>query len=222
VVLATRHDNSLVKKNQIVAGAKVIPLTIDKSAVEQVEAICAGHEVIRVSSLQSLPVGIIVTGSEVCQGLIPDRFGPVLIDKVHHYGCTLVGIRHTEDNADQIKDEIEDMIALGSRLVMVSGGMSVDADDITPQAIAQSCDQIITYGSPVLPGAMFMLAYRQGIPILGVPACGMFHRITVLDLVLPRILAGERLTKRDLTRLAHGGLCQNCDPCHYPDCAFGK
>jgi molybdopterin biosynthesis enzyme len=100
--------------------------------------------------------------------------------------------------------------------------MPVDADDVTPSAISEVSDRIVTYGAPVLPGAMFMMGYMKDIPILGIPACGMYHKITVFDILFPRILAGERLTRRDITKLGHGGLCQNCESCRYPNCTFGR
>lgn len=222
VVVATLHNNTLVEAHQTLAGAKIIPLTIEKKSIETLESICDGQAVLSIKPLQSLPIGIVVTGDEVCHGLIDDRFGPVLAAKVDQLGCTLVGLLYADDQVTNISAQIEILIAAGAKIVMISGGMSVDADDVTPQAIEQSADQVISYGTPVLPGAMFMLAYQGEVALLGVPACGMFHRVTVLDLVLPRILAGERLVRRDLTQLAHGGLCQNCNLCHYPNCSFGK
>jgi molybdopterin biosynthesis enzyme len=123
---------------------------------------------------------------------------------------------------ERIKEAIEGQIKAGAQIVLVSGGMSVDADDVTPSAIRGVSDRIVTYGSPILPGAMFMLGYNKDVPILGIPACGMYYRITVFDIVFPRILAGEILTRRDITSLGHGGLCQNCKNCRYPNCAFGR
>ena len=82
--------------------------------------------------------------------------------------------------------------------------------------------QEVHYGASVLPGAMFLVAYLGEIPLLGVPGCGLYHRTTVLDLVLPRILAGERITRKELAFLGHGGLCRDCPECSFPHCSFGK
>lgn len=223
VILATLHNNTPVKEGQVVAGTRIIPLIIEKEKIEQVEEYCAsGFPLIWVEELKSLQIGIVVTGTEVYEGRIEDRFGPVLADKVRNYGSRLLNIRYAPDNLEIIKNEISRLLDEGAELVMTSGGMSVDADDVTPAAIRKVADEVITYGSPVLPGAMFMLAYKGDVPILGVPACGMFYRITVLDLILPRLLTGEKLKRSDLTRLAHGGLCLGCNICRYPVCPFGK
>ncbi|MBO8158404.1 molybdopterin-binding protein [Thermosyntropha sp.] len=223
IILATLHNNTPVKEGQIVAGTRIIPLVIEKEKIEQVESYCqADCPVIWVEEMECIKVGIVVTGTEVYEGRITDRFGPVLADKVKNYGCELAGISYAPDDKALIKQEILKLIDKGAELVMTSGGMSVDADDVTPAAIREMADEVITYGSPVLPGAMFMLAYKGDVPILGVPACGMFYKVTVLDLVLPRILSGEKLERRDLTRLAHGGLCLGCKVCRYPVCPFGK
>ncbi|SHG62889.1 molybdenum cofactor cytidylyltransferase [Thermosyntropha lipolytica DSM 11003] len=223
VILATLHNHTPVKEGQIVAGTRVIPLVIEKEKIEQVEKYCAiDSPLIWIEELKSLKIGIVVTGTEVYEGRIEDRFGPVLAAKVQNYGSNLLATCYAPDNVEMIKDKIKELIDQGAELIMTSGGMSVDADDVTPTAIREIADEVITYGSPVLPGAMFMLAYKGDIPVLGVPACGMFYRITVLDLVLPRILAGEKLQRADLVKLAHGGMCWGCPTCHYPVCPFGK
>lgn len=223
VIISTLHNNTLVEKDKTVAGTRIIPLTIDKDKIEKVENICEKYgKVIWVKDLKQYRAGIVVTGTEVFEGRIKDRFGPVLEQKVKDYGCIFNGIRYAPDDRDRIEKEIAAQIEDGAEVVLVSGGMSVDADDVTPSAIREISDKVITYGSPVLPGAMFMLAYKDNIPIIGVPACGMYHKITVLDLVFPRILAGELVTRKDIARLGHGGLCQNCRECRYPNCTFGK
>jgi molybdopterin biosynthesis enzyme len=133
-----------------------------------------------------------------------------------------VGKRFAPDDLLHIQSEINELLLLGSECVLVSGGMSVDPDDLTPTAIAAIADEIITYGSPVLPGAMFMLAYKDALPILGIPACGMFNKITVLDLILPYIFTQEKITSKIINNKAHGGLCLKCETCIYPHCEFGK
>ena len=101
--------------------------------------------------------------------------------------------------------------------------MSVDPDDNTPGAIKASGADIITYGAPVLPGAMFLLGYYEDdLPILGLPGCVMYAAATIFDLALPRIAAGMKMTKTDFAVMGEGGLCLKCDVCHYPICPFGK
>lgn len=223
VILSTLHNNTVVDKGKYVAGTRIIPLFIDKSSIEAVEDICRRFgKVVRIHKLASLKTGVVVTGTEVYEGHIKDKFGPLLVNKLIDYGCIQQEPVYAPDNKDKIVEAIRGQLESGAQLVLVSGGMSVDADDVTPTAIREICDRVITYGAPVLPGAMFMLGYTGDIPILGIPACGMYHRITVFDLVLPRILAGEQLTKKDITSMGHGGLCQNCEVCRYPICTFGR
>ena len=129
----------------------------------------------------------------------------------------------TDDNIDNIIDAIATVKSKGVDLILCTGGMSVDPDDNTPGAIKRSGADIITYGAPVLPGAMFLLGYYDdGTPIVGLPGCVMYARATVFDLVLPRIAAGIKLEKRDFVNMGEGGLCLGCDVCTYPVCPFGK
>lgn len=223
VMFATLHNNTVVEKDQTVAGTRIIPLVTEIHKIEDVEHICEElGKVLNINEIKPRKVGIVVTGSEVFEGRIKDKFGPVLKDKVNDYDSKLLGLKYAPDDKVQIQEAIKDLLSDGAELILTAGGMSVDADDVTPNAIEGIADNVITYGSPVLPGAMFMLAYKGEIPILGIPACGMYFRTTALDLVLPRVLAGEILTKKDITALAHGGLCLGCEVCRYPVCPFGK
>lgn len=223
VIISTLHNNTVVNAGKDVAGTRIIPLCINKQSIEAVEEICSRlGKVVWIKELASLRAGIIVTGTEVYEGRIKDKFGPVLTQKLEDYGCMLTELVYAPDSKELIKSAIEGQIKGGAQIVLVSGGMSVDADDVTPSAIREASDRIVTYGSPVLPGAMFMLGYKKDIPIIGIPACGMYHKITVFDLVFPRLLSGEALTRRDITQLGHGGLCQNCESCRYPNCTFGR
>lgn len=223
VVLSTLQNNTVVYEGKIVAGTRIIPLCIDRKSIEAVEEVCDRlGKIVYIKKLMQLRTGVVVTGTEVYEGRIEDKFGPVLIKKLEDYGCIPAGLAYAPDNKERIMTEIENRIKDGAQIVLVSGGMSVDADDVTPFAIRESCDRTVIYGAPVLPGAMFMLGYKKDIPIIGIPACGMYHKITVFDLVLPRILSGETLTRKDITGLGHGGLCQNCESCRYPNCTFGR
>lgn len=223
VMFATIHTNQLVKKNKLVAGTRIIPLIVKDIIINDLEKKCKGFKpVIEVVSLHGMKVGIVTTGSEVFQGRIKDSFGPVLRKKIDGFGCTVTEQIFVPDSADKISDAIKSFINNGADAVLVTGGMSVDPDDVTPEGIRRAGAEIISYGAPVLPGAMFLMGYIGKIPIMGLPGCVMYHKITIFDLIFPRVQAGERISREDIISLAHGGLCQNCDVCRYPDCGFGK
>jgi hypothetical protein len=224
VMCAGRHTDTLVRRGDRLAGTRAIPLVIDRETVHQAvgaAALSAGG-VFSVKELARPRTGLIITGGEVYHGRIQDRFEPMLRPKLEGYGCSILGVEKVPDDVDRITRAIWDMLADGAGLLILTGGMSVDPDDVTRVAVAMAGASDIRYGSAVLPGAMLLLAEIQGVPVIGVPACGLHHRITVLDLVLPRILAGERLNRKDLAAMGHGGLCLDCPECRYPVCPFGK
>lgn len=224
VIFSTLPNNTVVKEGDMLAGTKVIPLVVPEETIKTVEDLCrqAGSPVIEVVPFKSYKIGIIITGSEVYKQRINDAFGPVLNEKLGTMGQEILRIEYAPDDCELISKKITRMVADGAGMVILTGGMSVDPDDVTPKAIRLSGAQVEKYGAAALPGAMFMLAYMDEVPIMGVPACGMFFKITVLDLVLPRLLAGERVTRKDIVALAHGGLCRGCAVCHYPNCTFGQ
>ena len=223
VVVSTIHGYTMVKAGQAVAGAKVIPLTFQESILRKAEEnLQNAGKVMKVLPLRPLKVGIVVTGTEVYEGRISDAFGPILEAKIKALGGSVWKTLYSPDDTDRQKACMTELLHDGVEMIMISGGMSVDPDDVTPLSIAMVADEIISYGSPVLPGAMFMTAYKENTPIIGVPACGMFRRITVLDLLLPRFFAGIRISKEDIQSLSYGGFCINCDVCHFPICPFGK
>lgn len=221
VVVATRSNRKPVKKGDIVAGVRVVPLVIDQAKLEQVEDITSIHRVISVEPFKPYKVGIITTGSEVYSGRIQDQFGPVVKKKIESYGCEVINQIIVPDEAKKIVAAIKKLVMQGAELLLTTGGMSVDPDDITPRAIRQAGAQIVTYGAPVLPGAMLMVAYLGDIPILGLPGCVMYHKATIFDLMLPSVLSGERITRPMIAKLGLGGLCLHCEVCHYPACSFG-
>jgi molybdopterin biosynthesis enzyme len=178
--------------------------------------------VLSVRPLRRASVGLVITGNEVYHGLIEDRFAPLLTEKVEALGSEVGALDFAPDDAELIAGAIRSHLERGCNLVLLSGGMSVDPDDVTRHGIRMAGATEITYGASALPGAMFLVAYLGNLPLLGVPACGLYHRITVLDVVLPRILAGERIGKPELAFLGHGGLCRDCPACSYPHCPFGK
>lgn len=223
VVLSTIHGNVVVKKGKNLAGTRIIPLVIEEEQIQQIEALAAeGSPVVEIKPLIPHKVGVVTTGNEVYQGRIQDKFGPVIFNKMQELGSSITRQILAPDSVEVIVDSIQTLLAEGADLIAVTGGMSVDPDDVTPAAIRAAGGRVISYGSPTLPGAMFMLAYIGDIPVVGLPGCVMYHKSSIFDLVVPRILAGEQLTRADLVKLAYGGVCHRCEVCSYPDCAFGK
>jgi hypothetical protein len=223
VMCATLHNHTLVKKGEQVAATRAIPLVMKRVRIERAATIARQNgAVLFVKSLRQAKVGLVITGNEVFNGLIEDRFAPVLTEKITALGSKVHGIAFAPDDENIISNAIQDHLDHGCDLLMLSGGMSVDPDDVTRKGILLAGASEMHYGSAVLPGAMFLVAYIGDIPLLGVPACGLYHRITVLDLVFPRILTGERIGKAELAFLGHGGLCRDCEECVYPHCPFGK
>ena len=223
VMCATLHNHTLVKKGALVAATRAIPLVMKRAPIERAAAIAQQNgAILSVKVMRQAKVGLVITGNEVYHGLIEDRFAPVLSEKITALGCEIGGLEFAPDDPELISRAIRSHLERGCDLLMLSGGMSVDPDDVTRQGIRQAGATEMYYGAAVLPGAMFLAAYIGDVPLLGVPACGLHHRITVLDLVLPRILAGEKIGKAELAFLGHGGLCKDCPECSYPHCPFGK
>ncbi|CAD7843484.1 MAG: Molybdopterin molybdenumtransferase (EC 2.10.1.1) [Olavius algarvensis Delta 4 endosymbiont] len=220
---ATLHSHSLVKQGELVAATRAIPLVMKRAPVERAAAIAgANGGVVSVRALQNAAVGLIVTGNEVYHGLIEDRFAPILTDKIVSLGSRVQDLVFAPDDTDLIRRAIQTHLDNNCDLILLSGGMSVDPDDVTRKGIQLAGADEFHYGAAALPGAMFLVAYIQGAPLLGVPACGLHHRVTVLDLMLPRILSGEKIGKPELAFVGHGGLCRDCETCVYPHCPFGK
>ena len=223
ICCSSRHTNSVVEKGDIIAAARAIPLIIDeKTLVKAVEVAEKAGGLFSVKPLSKPKSGLIITGNEVYGGLIDDKFAPIVRKKLQSFGCEIIGTLFSPDDKTVIIGEIKDLLEKGSELVIVAGGMSVDPDDITRVAIVEAGAEDVVYGTPVLPGAMFLYGRFGDIPVLGLPACVLFHRTTILDLVLPRVLAGEKITRKDFAVMAHGGLCLDCDECRFPVCPFGK
>lgn len=254
VMCSTLHDNTLVKAGQVVAGTRAVPLVVKREVIKTaVDIAGTAEKIIQVKKLRKPKAGIVITGNEIYYGRIADAFAPVIKRKIEALGGEITGIYYAPDDESFIKKRLSELIDAGADILITTGGMSVDPDDVTRFAIRQLGATEITYGSPVLPGSMFLVAYVERgkkcngsismdspalppkdtsgfpnfsaaalIPILGIPACGMYHKITMFDIVLPRILAGERIGRRDLAELGHGGLCQKCEICHYPVCPFGR
>jgi len=223
VMCATLHSHTLVKKGQLVAATRAIPLVMKRAPIERAAAIAAQNSgVVSVKALKKVKAGLVITGSEVYHGLIEDKFAPILEAKIIDLGSAVAATAFAPDDETIIAAAIRGHIDSGCDLLLLSGGMSVDPDDVTRKAIRLAGADQIHYGAAALPGAMFLTAYIGDIPLLGVPACGLHHRVTVLDLLLPRILAGEKIGKKEMAFIGHGGLCKDCPECSYPHCPFGK
>ncbi len=220
---ATLHSHTLVKKGTQVAATRAIPLVMKRTPVERAAAIARqSGGIVSVRPMRRAKVGLLITGNEIYYNLIEDRFAPLLSKKVNTLGSKVAGLEFAPDDAGAISNAIRLHIERGCDLILLSGGMSVDPDDVTRKGVHLAGADEFNYGAAVLPGAMFLVAYLGDVPLLGIPACALHHRITVLDLVLPRILAGEHIGKKELGFLGHGGLCRDCQQCTYPRCTFGK
>ncbi|MEW5723946.1 MAG: molybdopterin-binding protein [Thermodesulfobacteriota bacterium] len=223
VMCAGRHTNTRVKQGEIVAGARAIPLVVPREQVETAAGLArAVGGVFSVREMARPRTGLIITGHEVYHGLIEDRFERIMVPKLESFGCPVIRVSLAPDEVEFIAATIIENIRAGAELVVLTGGLSVDPDDVTRAGVLRAGGAQVLYGSSVLPGAMLLLARINGTPVVGVPACGLFHERTIFDLVLPRLLAGENLTRRDLAVLGHGGLCLNCAECRFPCCPFGK
>ena len=218
---ATIPNNSPVKKGQHIASARVIPLVIDRKKMDEAQELIK-RPLLNIRPFRTYKVGVIITGNEVFYGRIEDKFGEVIKRKVEEYNCTIVGQLFCPDDKEIIKQSAQQLLRQGADMLIFTGGMSVDPDDITPTAIMEMGGELVTYGAPVLPGSMFLLSYLGNIPMMGLPGCVMFAGRTVFDLVLSRVMTGERLTKKQIMMYGNGGLCQNCELCVYPNCGFGK
>lgn len=258
VMCSTLHSNTVVERGRKIAGTRAIPLIVKKDTVEEAVDIASNARdngrsgLIEVLGIRKPRVGVVITGNEVYHGRIKDAFAPVITGKIAKFDGEILGIHYAPDDTAFIQNKLQDLLEAGADLLITTGGMSVDPDDITRFAIRNLGVKELYYGSAVLPGAMFLIAYKDSegrrqktedgdqktdiinskssianrqsemIPILGIPACGMYHRITVFDLVLPRILAGEHIGRKEVAELGYGGLCLNCETCTHPVCPFGK
>ena len=226
MMIATIHGNFPVKEGEKLAATRIIPLVIPEEKMERAVKAAGDEPVLSILPFKNFKAGIVTTGSEVFKGRIKDAFGPVLKAKLSEYDIPCEKQIFVPDDKEKIVSAILRQIEKGADLVLVSGGMSVDPDDKTPGAIKDTGADVVTYGAPVLPGAMFLLAYFNAdgkkIPIIGLPGCVMYAKRTIFDLVLPRVLAGEILSASDISMLGEGGLCLSCENCTFPHCGFGK
>lgn len=224
MMVASRHGNFPVKKGDKIAGTRIIPLVIEKEKMNRVKNMVGDGGIFHVLPFKRMKVGIVTTGNEVFYGRIQDTFTPVIEDKIGKFGAKMICHKYCSDDPQMIVASIKEILEEDVDMVICTGGMSVDPDDMTPFAIRNVCGGVVSYGAPVLPGAMFLLAYygQKQIPVVGLPGCVMYAKRTIFDLILPRIIAGEMLVKEDIDILGEGGLCLGCDVCTFPNCGFGK
>ncbi len=223
IIIATRHGNAAVRAGDKLAGMRVIPLVITAEKLEAAEKAAGTKPLLQLLPFVKKTAAIVTTGSEVAKGLIQDAFTPVVEQKLAEYGISVIHHALVEDDHKKEVAEILKAKATGADFIICTGGMSVDPDDRTPAAIRDSGANIISYGAPVLPGSMLLLGYyTDGTPVMGLPGCVMYAKATIFDLLLPRVAANVPISREDISRLGHGGLCLGCESCHYPLCPFGK
>jgi hypothetical protein len=223
IILSTLRNNSPCRRDQVVAATRIIPLTVKSLKIERLEFLAAAaRPVVAVRPFRSLKVGAVVTGTEIFEGMIPDGFDAHVGDKIRQSGSTVVRKILAPDHPARIAAAIAELRRLDCELIVTTGGLSVDPDDVTRRGVLQAGARIVAYGSPVLPGAMFLYALLDGTPILGLPACVYYHPSTIFDLMLPRVLAGDPISRAEIAAMGHGGLCLNCEQCRFPACPFGK
>lgn len=223
MMIASRHGDTYVKKGDKIAGTRIIPLMIEEEKMERAKRV-SSTPIFDVIELKDKRIGLVTTGNEVYYGRIQDTFTPVIEEKLAEYNQHIHAHAICNDDAKKITETILDMIQnQGCDFILCTGGMSVDPDDRTPLAIKNTGAKIISYGAPVLPGAMFLISYYEDhIPIVGLPGCVMYSKRTIFDLMLPRLLADDKIAAKELSQLGEGGLCLNCPVCTYPNCGFGK
>jgi len=223
LILSTRHNFSTIRPDEIIAGTRTIPLTIRESKVKKVEEICRrSGPVLEILPFRKKKVGVVVTGSEIYEGRIKDTSAEIVSKKTDGFGSRVVRVAVTPDDPEWIGREIQKMKKEGCEVIVTTGGLSVDPDDVTLEGIRRSGAKVVFYGTPVLPGSMTAYARLGNTAILGGPACVVHDPVTALDLFLPRILADAPISAKDAVRLGHGGLCLRCPVCRFPVCPFGR
>ncbi|MFZ5425811.1 MAG: FmdE family protein [Thermodesulfobacteriota bacterium] len=222
VALTTRHDGSLVKKGEALAGVRAIPLYLPRALMDDALRLAGGAPLMDVRPLRTARAGALITGTEVFTGLIEDKFAPILAAKLEALGSSLAVTRFAPDDAAAIAAGARELLDAGCDLILTTAGMSVDPGDVTRKGLVEAGLEDALFGMPVLPGNMTLVGRIGEVPVMGVPACALFHKVTALDLLLPRVLAGAPVTRAMLARMGHGGFCMNCKACTFPHCPFGK
>ena len=211
LMLATLPTNWYVKKGTVVAGTRTIPVVVKEELIRRAEALCKEKPIVTLLPMPSKRVHLVVTGSEVFTGRIKDGFEPVVSRKVEEMGSSVESVKIAPDDPDVIAGHIKDAKRAGADVILVSGGMSVDPDDKTQEGISRSGAKVETHGFPVLPGSMFLMAYIDQTPVMGLSGCVLHDPFTAFDALLPRLLAGEKITRADIMAMGHGGLQRKHD-----------
>lgn len=222
ITITTLPNHYPVEKNMRLASMRIVPLVTQEKNIIQAEKLAENRKLINLLPYKNMKAGIIITGSEIYNGIIQDKFENVARKKLAKYPCEILGVTICDDDLDMLKNAINSYINQNADIIIMSGGMSVDPDDLTPTAISQTGAEIISHGIPSQPGNMTMLAYLEKTALIGVPGAAIIMPTTIFDALLPQIFTGLRFTRNDLIRMANGGLCQLCSECHFPNCTFGK
>lgn len=221
VMCASRRGGRPVKKGERLAGTRAIPLYLPREDFKRAMDVLKCDPVFRVLPMRRAGIGTLITGNEVFDGLIEDKFEPLIKSKAAHYGCEVVKTVFAPDDRRAVRRAVDELICAKSEIIVTTAGLSVDPDDLTRQALVDAGARDVLYGMPVLPGAMTLLARIGDVRVIGVPACALFYKTTALDILLPRVLAGVEITRADLAELGHGGMCLECKKCVFPACPFG-
>ena len=222
ITIVTIPDHFPVSRGDRLAAMRIVPLVTQEKQIEAAEALCRGEKLLDLRPYRAMKVGVIVTGSEVYSGRIQDKFEPVVRKKLANYPAEILGVTLCDDDVDMIVRAARAFLDGGAELLVLTGGMSVDPDDVTPTAIRALGADIVTHGAPAQPGNMTLVAYLGSVAILGIPGAAISMPTTLFDALLPQVFAGDRFTKEELIRLGDGGLCLQCKTCHFPRCTFGR
>lgn len=222
ITISSLPDHYPAEEGARLASMRIVPLVTKEEQIIRAEELCRDAKLFDLRPYKKMKAGVIITGSEIFSGRIKDKFEPVVRQKLARFPAEVTGIRICDDDLDMIMEAAEELMQAGADLLIFAGGMSVDPDDLTPSAIRSLGADIVSYGLPAQPGNMTLVAYLGEVSIIGVPGAAISMPTTMFDVLLPQIFTGDRLTKEDLIRLGDGGLCQQCKPCHFPNCTFGR
>jgi len=222
ITISTLPDHYPVEPGARLASMRIVPLVTEEEQIAEAERLCAEERLLDLRPYRYRTIGVVITGSEVYHGRIQDKFEPVIRAKMMQYPCRILDVTICDDDLDMIEAAARNHLENGADVLVFTGGMSVDPDDLTPTAIRRLGADIISHGVPSQPGNMTLMAYLDEVAILGIPGAAIKLPTTVFDVLLPQIFAGDRITKAELLCLADGGLCQMCKVCHWPNCTFGR
>ncbi len=222
ITITTLPDHYPVVPGSRLASMRIVPLVTQEAPIAELETLCRTERLLDLLPYQTKKAGIIITGSEVYSGRIRDKFEAVARAKLAKYPCEILGAAICDDDLAMLTGAAKRFLDAGADVLIFSGGMSVDPDDLTPSAIRALGAEIVTHGVPSQPGNMTLVAYLGGVAVLGVPGAAISMPTTIFDVLLPQVFAGARFTKEELICLGEGGLCQQCSACHFPNCSFGR